>query len=57
MLSKDSRLKLTEIACKVKLGRDTSLAERIWMHKLIQHNNHSRGIVERIMCPYKIEDY
>ncbi len=57
MLSKDSRLKLTEIACKVKLGRDTSLAERIWMHKLIQHNNHARGIVERIMCPYKIEDY
>ena len=57
MLSKDSRLKLTEIACKVKLGRDTSLAERIWMHKLIQHNNHARGIVERIMGPYKIEDY
>ena len=33
-----------------------TLAERIWMNKLIEHNNHARGIVERIMCPYKIED-
>ena len=56
MLSKDYRLRLTEIACKVKLGRETRLVERIWMNKLIENNNHARGIVERIMCPYKIED-
>ena len=56
MLSRDYRLRLTEIACKVRLGRETSLAERIWMSKLIENNNHARGIVERIMCPYKIED-
>ena len=56
MLSKEYRLRLTEIACKVKLGRETSLSERIWMNKLIENNNHARGIVERIMCPYKIED-
>ena len=56
MLSKDYRLRLTEIACKVQLGRETSLAERIWMNKLIENNNHARGIVERLMCPYKIED-
>ena len=56
MLSKDSRLRATEIACRVKLGREVTLTERIWMHKLISHNNHARGIVERIMCPYKIED-
>ena len=56
MLSKDYRLRLTEIACKVKLGRETSLVERIWMNKLIEHNNQARGIVERIMCPYKVED-
>ena len=56
MLSKDYRLRVTEIATKVRLGRETSLAERIWMNKLIEHNNHARGIVERIMCPYKIED-
>ena len=56
MLSKDSRLRVTEIACRVKLGRSVTLAERIWMNKLIEHNNHARGIVERIMCPYKIED-
>ena len=57
MLSKDSRLRLTEIACKVRLGRDTTLAERIWAQKLCDHNKHALGIWERIMCPYKIEDY
>ena len=56
MLSKDYRLRVTEIACRVKLGRPVTLAERIWMNKLIEHNAHARGIVERIMCPYKIED-
>ena len=56
MLSKDSRLKLTEFACRVKLGRTVTLTERIWMNKLIEHNKSARGIVERIMCPYKIED-
>ena len=56
MLSKDSRLRLTESACKIKLGRTVTLTERIWMHKLIHHNKHALGIVERIMCPYKIED-
>ena len=57
MLSKDNRLRLTEIACKIKLGRTVTLTERIWMHKLINHNKHALGIVERIMCPYKIEDF
>ncbi len=56
MLSKDYRLRLAEIACKVRLRREVSLAERIWMNKLIEHNNQARGIAERIMCPYKIED-
>ena len=56
MLSKYYRLRVTEIACRVKLRREVSLVERIWMNKLIENNNHARGIVERIMCPYKIED-
>ena len=56
MLSKDSRLRVSDIACRVRLGRTVTLAERIWLHKLIEHNNPARGIVERIMCPYKIED-
>ena len=55
MLSKDYRLRLTEIACRVRLNRKTSLEERIWMSKLIEHNPHARGIVESIMCPDKIE--
>ena len=56
MLSKDYRLRLTEIACRVKLNRNTTLEERFWMHKLIENNAHARGIVERIMCPYMVED-
>ena len=56
MLSKDSRLRVSEIACRVKLGRPVTLTERIWMNKLIEHNKSASGIVERIMCPYKIED-
>ena len=56
MLSKDNRLRLTEICCRIKLGRTVTLTERIWMSKLIKHNKHALGIVERIMCPYKIED-
>ncbi len=57
MLSRENRLRLTEIATKVRLNRETTLSERIWMNKLIEHNNQARGIVERIMCPDKIEDF
>ena len=56
MLSKDNRLRLTEICCRMKLGREVTLTERIWMHKLVEHNKHALGIAERILCPYKIED-
>ena len=55
MLSKDCRLRLTEIACRVRLGRKTTLEERIWMHKLIEHNAHARSLVSSIMCPDKLE--
>ena len=51
MLSKDSRLRLTEICCRIKLGRDVTLAERIWMQKLIEHNKSAKGIAERMLCP------
>jgi len=56
MLSRESRLMLTEICCRIKLSRTVTLDERIWMHKLISHNKHALGIAERILCPYKIED-
>ena len=55
MLSKDYRLRLTEIACRVRLGKQTTLEERIWMHKLIEHNAHARNLVSSIMCPDKLE--
>ena len=49
MLSKDSRLRLSEIACRVRLNREVTLEERIWANKLIAHNNSARGIYERIV--------
>ena len=55
MLSKDSRLRVTEIACRVKLGRTVTLAERIWMNKLIDHNVHARELAGSLICPDKIE--
>ena len=48
MLSKDYRLKLTEICCRMRLGREVSLIERIWVYKLIRANKHAAGIAERI---------
>jgi|TARA_R100000329_G_C7463906_1_gene163393 hypothetical protein len=48
MLSKDQRLKLTEICCRIKLNRPVTLEERIWVNKLCQHNKHAAGIAERI---------
>ena len=59
MLSERSRLELTDICCRIRTtdGVPVTLQERIWMNKLIEHNNQARGIVERIMCPYKVEDF
>tara|TARA_Y100001963_G_scaffold157726_1_gene254776 strand:- start:477 stop:629 length:153 start_codon:yes stop_codon:yes gene_type:complete len=47
MLSKEYRLRLVEICCKMRLGREVTLKERIWAQKLIDHNAHARGIAER----------
>jgi len=47
MLSKDTRLRVTEIACKIKLSREVSLTEMIWYNKMIKYNAHARGIHER----------
>ncbi len=56
MLSTQYRLELVDICCRMVSDGPVTLKERIWMNKLIEHNAHARGIVERIMCPYKIED-
>jgi len=47
MLSKDNRLRVSEIACKIKLRREVSLTEMIWYNKMIKYNAHARGIHER----------
>ena len=52
MLSKDYRLRLTTIACKTRLNREVSLDDRIWAQKLVEHNNHARGIWDRLTYRY-----
>jgi len=47
MLSKDYRLRLSIIACSVRLKREVSLEDMTWATKLVQNNNHARGIWER----------
>ena len=44
MLSKDYRLRVVEICCRIKIGRDVSLAERIWLSKLIENNKHAENL-------------
>ena len=48
MLSKDYRLRLTEICCRMKLNRPVTLEERIWVQKLCEVNKHAAGIAERV---------
>ena len=48
MLSTNHRLKLTEICCRMRLGRPVTLAERIWVQKLCEANKHAAGIAEMI---------
>ena len=50
MLSKDSRLRLDEIACKIKLKRKVTLLERIWVYKLIREEEHAATLYERFTC-------
>ena len=47
MLSKDYRLRLVEICCRMKLGRPVTLMERGWVYKLVSANKHAAGIAER----------
>ena len=47
MLSRDSRLRVSEIACKIKLKREVSFTDMIWYTKMIENNAHARGINER----------
>ena len=56
MLSKDYRLRLTNICCRIKLRRAVELDERIWLNKLCEKNLHARELAGSLMCPDVIED-
>tara|TARA_B100001079_G_C15935063_1_gene308111 strand:+ start:303 stop:509 length:207 start_codon:yes stop_codon:yes gene_type:complete len=49
-LSTQYRLKLTDICCRIITtdGVPVTLEERIWMNKLIEHNDHARHLVEEL---------
>ena len=46
-LSKDSRLRLTEICCRIKLRRHVTFLERMWVYKLVRSNKDAAGNAER----------
>ncbi len=50
MLSKDSRLRLVDICCRIKLKRKVTLLERIWVYKLVREDDHAAGLFERFTC-------
>tara|TARA_B100001093_G_scaffold316838_1_gene302282 strand:- start:855 stop:1058 length:204 start_codon:yes stop_codon:yes gene_type:complete len=56
-LSRDYRLRLSELCYRIKLGRDVSLDERVWMNKLCEHNKSAKGLVETLMCPDFLDEY
>ena len=49
MLSKDQRCRVSEICCKIRLGRNVSLAERIWLYKICAVNKSAAGIRDRML--------
>ena len=53
MLSKDHRLKLSEICCRIRLGREVSLEERVWATKLCEENEQAAGIRDRLLRDYQ----
>jgi len=40
---------VSEICCKIHLGRKVSLAERIWLYKICAVNKSAAGIRDRML--------
>jgi len=49
MLSKDHRLRVSELSCKIRLNREVTLKEMIWLNKICEHNKSAAGIRDRIL--------
>ena len=56
MLSKDYRLRLTDIACRIKLERAVTLEEMVWYNKLVKHNKHAKALVGSLLGSDLMED-
>ena len=58
-LSTNLRLQLTDICSRMITtdGVPVTLKERIWVNKLISHNNHAKELYSSLICPDFIEDH
>ena len=46
MLSRDCRLRLTGIVCRIRLYREVSLEDMIWYNELIKNDEQAEFILE-----------
>jgi hypothetical protein len=46
MLSRDCRLRLTGIVCRIRLHREVSLEDMIWYNELIKNDEQAEFILE-----------
>tara|TARA_B100001996_G_scaffold371112_1_gene346109 strand:- start:188 stop:367 length:180 start_codon:yes stop_codon:yes gene_type:complete len=50
MLSTRYRLELSDICCRIVSDGPVTLEERIWMNKLISHNESAKSIADSILA-------
>ena len=56
MLSTNYRNKVIDICCRiVSTDGEVTLEERIWLHKLCDHNNHAKELMYGIISEDKVD--
>ena len=56
MLSTNYRNKVIDICCRiVSTDGEVTLEERIWLHKLCDHNNHAKSLMCGIISEDKVD--
>ena len=57
MLSTNYRNKIVDICCRIiSTDGEVTLEERIWMHKLCEHNLQAKEFAGALLCPDQIQD-
>ena len=56
MLSTNYRNKVIDICCRiVSTDGEVTMEERIWLHKLCDHNNHAKALMCGIISEDKVD--